>query len=836
MSINKFKYGVLMVVTFLLGVISFVFASILYNPVNHASAVAENNVISSLGASIYANDNVYGVRFDFAVDKEYFDGEFTTEGYGVKVYAVPLWLAEEKDTDNNIDANDVIKADHVFEKIIAKEKWRQGGEPGYYSVFPAEKMYACAWINFPDIALDLDICAVTQIVNGSGGIVYTSDVITRSFMYVATAALLEDNLDAETKTYLQERTSAYFAGDNYSATISDTKIYNNSSSALQITVESTTLPENTFVFTSSDETVVSVDKNGCVNYVGSGNATITVGVDSKIIGNAANVGKNLFVQSYQYITTAEEFFAINDNLDGNYILGGDIDFTNKVVNSTDACRHIGRDANNCFTGTLDGQGHALTNVVMRGYDNGNTDTGICANLFNYIQDATIKNTYFDLKIATDIPENNVKQAGLVGTAYGSTIENCYSAIETNQTAYGTQTPVSPLVAYASHDKVLNIKKCVGVIKFADTILGNGTGYATMVGRIKEGTINITDSYGLVLSVDSSKAAKAYCDSSYNSEYLAPATDTSAQFKSTTKMLVAMADERTGISAKGFNEYWKVDGNGGISFGNRPLYGVITTTAEFFAINNELTGYYVLGKDIDFTGIVVNETKGCMKIGTNTTAFRGMFDGNGYAIKNVTLKGPVGNGVEASLFYLISGATIRNTYFDLKIDDTISKNTVKTAGLVGTANGGAVIENCYSVIETDQTAYSTQIPVSPLVAYASDTITIKNCVGVIKFSDTISGNGTGYATMVGRIGKSNTVTISDSYGLVLSASSKPAKTYCDSTYNTAYKAPATDTSQQFTSTNEMITTMAKDNVSAKGFNNYWKVENSKLFFGDEEVLS
>ncbi|MCI1244574.1 MAG: hypothetical protein LKG11_01255 [Bacilli bacterium] len=79
--------------------------------------------------------------------------------------------------------------------------------------------------------------------------------------------------------------------------------------------------------------------------------------------------------------------------------------------------------------------------------------------------------------------------------------------------------------------------------------------------------------------------------------------------------------------------------------------VIKTADEFQAINDNLTGYYVLGNDIDLSSIQNFEPLGkyWSETDTNNAYFHGILEGNGHSIKN------------ANVLYSDSAATNYNVY-------------------------------------------------------------------------------------------------------------------------------------------------------------------------------
>lgn len=101
------------------------------------------------------------------------------------------------------------------------------------------------------------------------------------------------------------------------------------------------------------------------------------------------------------IKTAEDFQSISRNVDGDYILVNDIDFTNVTFEAIPE-----------FRGTLDGQGHKIMNLTVNGDKN---DFGV----FCKTSGAKISNIAFqDLKIVAQ--KNN--HVGLIGSAASTTFE------------------------------------------------------------------------------------------------------------------------------------------------------------------------------------------------------------------------------------------------------------------------------------------------------------------------------------------------------------------------------------------------------------------------------
>lgn len=140
---------------------------------------------------------------------------------------------------------------------------------------------------------------------------------------------------------------------------------------------------------------------------GAGTATFEVGFDAAISGLFNLEGRNTFDVNVSVsgaetvITTVEQFLNIRKNPSGMYKLGADIDLAG--VEFAGFCN----DGNSAFTGTLDGQGHAVKNLKLTFTDD--SDKG----LFGKTSGAKIMNIAFvDFNINGGL--SGVKHIGIIG--------------------------------------------------------------------------------------------------------------------------------------------------------------------------------------------------------------------------------------------------------------------------------------------------------------------------------------------------------------------------------------------------------------------------------------
>ena len=106
------------------------------------------------------------------------------------------------------------------------------------------------------------------------------------------------------------------------------------------------------------------------------------------------------------------------------------------------------------------------------------------------------------------------------------------------------------------------------------------------------------------------------------------------------------------------------------------------------ITNDLCAYYKLTDDIDLAG------KAFTPIGTSASPFKGVLDGEGHEIKNLTVNG---TGNYTGLFGYLSGAVVKNlTLTGVNVTGTGSYKY--TGALAGYANGGSI--SCCSAEENE----------------------------------------------------------------------------------------------------------------------------------------
>ncbi len=176
------------------------------------------------------------------------------------------------------------------------------------------------------------------------------------------------------------------------------------------------------------------------------------------------------------IGTVEELAAINDNLSGSYVLTADIDLAGAEWTPIGAYAPSGESAEeqeipstqNAFTGTFDGQGHTISNLVI------NQPEGWAQGLFGCIANAQVGN--FTLENAT--VDAQMMSADVVGYAYSSTVSGVTLVNGTVTAHAGEMSAEGMYGGIVGAGMGSMIENCTAQ---ADIVLPDGTANAGIVG-------------------------------------------------------------------------------------------------------------------------------------------------------------------------------------------------------------------------------------------------------------------------------------------------------------------------------------------------------------------
>ncbi|MFC6550958.1 S-layer homology domain-containing protein [Cohnella cellulosilytica] len=206
-------------------------------------------------------------------------------------------------------------------------------------------------------------------------------------------------------------------------------------------------------------------------------------------------------------------------------------------------------------------------------------------------------------------------------------------------------------------------------------------------------------------------------------------------------------------------------------GSRDCPYVVTDAAGLSAIRHDLSAHYRLGADIDLAGYDYDEagpdTGGWMPIGDAAAPFTGTLDGNGYAIRSLTIDRPSMSfaglfgqiGTESSpldetglwnvrlLDVRISGRetvgslagnVVKATIADSYATGRVAASGTGAGGLVGTTQG--LIVNSYAVVQV-----SGQTRVGGLAGTNAGTVRNSYAAGSVSANDDEAGGLAGYAS-------------------------------------------------------------------------------------------
>ena len=252
------------------------------------------------------------------------------------------------------------------------------------------------------------------------------------------------------------------------------------------------------------------------------------------------------------------------------------------------------------------------------------------------------------------------------------------------------------------------------------------------------------------------------------------------------------------------------------------------------IESNMGGTYYLAEDLDFTGVTFKSIGGTEEVKGTITPFTGVLDGNGYAIKNLTITGRAGKDewsvplAGASNLIAQNNGTVQNLY----IQATMA-NKANYVGIIGNNNG--TVNNLFVdlTLTGNMTGGYAQIN-GGIVARLNSGGTVKNCMINIHANGLASGQVFGSVVGVNYSGAeypiANCYAITN--GLTLSYADGRDVLYGLS-YNAETRKPKdsanyTDAVAFFTSVKELSDT--------KGWGEYWTLADNTLSFGDEVVCS
>lgn len=173
------------------------------------------------------------------------------------------------------------------------------------------------------------------------------------------------------------------------------------------------------------------------------------------------------------------------------------------------------------------------------------------------------------------------------------------------------------------------------------------------------------------------------------------------------------------------------------------YTEITNIEELNAVRDNLNGKYILMNDVDLSSVT-----DWVPIGNKDVPFTGVFNGNGYSVKNLSVTEADNKSI--GLFGEIKNATVANVYIDninVKINYPYQV-TYCVGAVAGVVNSSNVL-NCSASGCVDVTAGGT-LCIGGIAGYVSEgNSTIMNCLNTanIQAAGALSDDGFGLGSVI-----------------------------------------------------------------------------------------
>ncbi len=433
-----------------------------------------------------------------------------------------------------------------------------------------------------------------------------------------------------------------------------------------------------------------------------------------MVGTATTVPEGYTAINKTNAPTLADFIALlNATPAGNFALIEDLDFGGEISGSVVKS----------FTGTLDGQGHKISNFEIK-FGLNTAENDYISVIFEN-NSGTIQNIAFDYTLGTA----NNSNVGLIMQNDG-TIQNVY--VNVNFKAYQWTTGAIAGI----NGSTGTIQNCVTVLNTTLTDQAAKNRLGSIVGVDYNG--KILNCYSIVNGIH--ELTIPYVDTWGNGNYTGS--------KNYASMAALVAEVTSFDSANGWSSVWKeVDTSGKnltdtyqpigatgaapeapvIPEGAQALNMINAGTPAAFAelLGKTPSGHFVLTENLDWNNALYGNTYNEWTAVKFIEGFSGILDGQGYTISNFRL-GHSGDNSDSAMFGVMTG-TIKNIGFDYTLATANSGYT----GLINTNN--STIENVFAKVIIQNRSWSTGI----LAGINSGTI--KNCITVIDAASTGTGN-------------------------------------------------------------------------------------------------
>ncbi len=446
------------------------------------------------------------------------------------------------------------------------------------------------------------------------------------------------------------------------------------------------------------------------------------------------------------ITTADELNAMRQNVAAHYRLGNDIDLSATVIwNAGLGWEPVGGPGPS-FTGSLNGNGHTLSNLTIFGTGYG---------LFGWVDGALIRNLKLD-----SVHISGGSQCGALAgyLSSSSRVDN----VQVTGEIVSRSGPTGGVIGYLN-DSILLRVHMLGEVTGEDVVEVGGVAGRSNLGRIfyssSRGAVEGLNTVGgLIGAAEGGVISDCYSHASVHANGgavggfagSAGASGAVVIYRCFSSGAVTFGEDQGVGGFQGDGEltasrdcYWDLDTSGrAVSAGGtgkttgemkqratykhynfvslwmidedndypvfRDMSGyathpqvvlpagsgdewdpyIITNAHELNAVRNNLSAHYRLDNDIDMSSTLLwNDGRGWEPVGVPLGTFGGVFDGAGYTISNLHVNGQIVWSSHTAMFRYAHGAAIRN----VALDNVHVYGGENSGGLVGYAQDSQVDE-------------------------------------------------------------------------------------------------------------------------------------------------
>ena len=523
----------------------------------------------------------------------------------------------------------------------------------------------------------------------------------------------------------------------------------------------------------------------------------------------AFAGGNGTATSPYLVSTPAQLDAVRNNMTAHYKMINNIDLASwgnwVPIGTYETYSNF-----NPFKGTFDGDGFTICNLSI----DISSDKRY-GGLFGYVIGGNIENLGIVNLNITAVTNASIYVGSIVGVAGDiSIISNCYSTgniVSSSSSALETFTSIGGIAGGLASSQINNCYSFINIRSSVSDCIQHRVGgiagdisYSAVRNCYYIGSLNASSSIytphigGILGGTKSSKISNCYYSNTIPDGIGSRIDQPTYDISNLIPIAAFQMKEQASFIGFDFINTWAI--NPAINNGYPYLRGMhstddtfaggngtasspylVSTPAQLNAVRNDLAAHYKMINDIDLASwgnwVPIGDYDLLFGDGNATKKqFSGVFDGNGYTVKNITISSTTQETV--GLFGAMKGGAIKNLSVYGNINCSFATN-VSAGGIVGYAYSSAIISNCYSANTIDVSAYVVDggggifWPALGATTYAGGIVglahgtTISNCYN----TGNVNSTAFNFAYAGGIIGYSN-ATISNCYNIGLISSSSP----------------------------------------------------------------